>query len=216
MAFDNTSLLSLATTSGFTLWYYRTQDTRATALAAGYFSGASARLVAGDVILLQASDALGLTTVRTGTTVPGGLVVDTFAAPFKVNRSAAKVFSVRQVATAVAVTILLAPLGGGITAGSQFATQASVSGPVAQVSFEIRDAAGATVAGPTTGSVTSGIAAATLTAPPAGSGYRLRAEAVGFPLVADTSAAFSVSIPYALLTQAGDTLVAQDGARLAL
>lgn len=216
MPFDNASLNPLSTTSGFTLWYYRTQDTRAVALAAGYFTPAASRFAAGDVILLQASDALSLTTVRTGTTVPGGLVVDSFNAPFRVNRGAAQAFSIRQVATAVAVTILLGPLAGGITAGAPVATQASVAGPVAQVAFEIRDAAGTTVAGPQIGSVTSGIATATLTAPPAGSGYRLRAEAVGFPLVADTSQAFSVTIPYALLTEAGATLVAQDGSRLSL
>jgi hypothetical protein len=216
MAFDNTTLNPLATTSGFTLWYYRTQDTRAAALTAGYFAPAAARLAGGDVILLQAADALTLTTVRSGTTVPGGLVVDTFNAPFRVNRASAQKFSVRQVATAVAMTILLAPLAGGITAGGPVATQASVGGAVAQVEFSIRDAAGVTVAGPQTASVTSGVATATLTAPAAGSGYRLRAAAVGFPLVADTSPAFAITAPYALLAQNGNTLVEQDGGRLLL
>ena len=214
MPFENTALTSLLTNSGFTLWYYRTTDNRATALAAGYFAAASNRLAAGDVIFLQAADALSVTTVRTGTTVAGGLVVDTFAAPFRVNRSAAQRFSVKQVATAVAMTILLAPLAGGLTAGASFPVQASVAGPVAQVAFSIRDANGATIQGPLSAAVSSGSASATLTAPPEGSGYRLSAEAVGFPAVADTSPAFAVSAPYALLTQAHGTLVAQDGSRL--
>ncbi|WP_237214592.1 hypothetical protein, partial [Falsiroseomonas oryziterrae] len=74
--------------------------------------------------------------------------------------------------------------------------------------------AGATVAGPETVAVANGSASATLTAPPEGSGYRLRAEAVGSPGVADTSAPFAVSAPYALLAQDGAVLLLQDGARL--
>jgi hypothetical protein len=216
MPFDNTALTSLVANSGFTLWLYRTADTRATALAAGYFSGASARLAAGDVIFLQASDALTLTTVRTGTTVAGGIVVDTFAAPFRVNRSAAQRFSIRQAVTAVAMTVLLAPLAGGLVSGGAVQAQAAITGPVAQVSFSIRDAVGTTVSGPQSATVSGGNASATLTAPAAGSGYRLRVEAVGFPSVADTSPAFAVSAPYALLVQTGDTLLEQDGGRLLL
>jgi len=214
MPFDNASLTSLVATGGFTLWLYRTDDSRATALAAGYFAPASARLAAGDVIFLQASDALTFTTVRTATTIASGLVVDSFAAPFRVNRSAAQRFSVRQMASAVAMTLLLAPLAGGITAGGPLPAQATVGGPVAQVAFSVRDAGGVTVAGPQTVAVSNGSASTTLTAPPEGSGYRLRAEAVGSPGVADTSAPFAVSAPYALLAQDGTTLLLQDGARL--
>jgi len=214
MPFENTALTSLLTNSGFTLWHYRTNDSRATALAAGYFSAASSRLAAGDVIFLQAADALSLTTVRTGTTVAGGLVVDTFTAPFRVDRSAALRFSVKQVATAVAMTILLAPLTSGLTAGASFQAQASVAGPVAQVAFSIRDAAGTTIQGPLAAPVSGGTASATLTAPPVGSGYRLRAEAVGYANVVDTSPAFAVTAAYALLSQNGNTLVGEDGSRL--
>lgn len=214
MPFDNSGLIPLLANSGFTIWLYRTPDTRAAALAPDYFIPAGARLAFGDVILLQASDALALTTVRPGTVVPGGVVVDTAAAPFRVNRGSAQRFSVRQAASAVAMTVLLAPLAGGIVAGGQLMAAAQVTGPVAQVSFSIRDAAGATVRGPQAAPVSAGNASATLPAPAAGSGYRLRVEAVGAPTVADTSPPFAVSPPYALLVQNGRVVLTEAGGRL--
>jgi hypothetical protein len=214
MPFDNAALTPLVTNSGFTLWLYRTADTRAAALAAGYFAPAAARLETGDMILLQAADAVTLTTVRPGDVVATGLVVDTSAAPFRVNRSAAQRFSVRTVAGAVAMTVLLAPLAGGTVAGGTLQAQAAIAGPVSQVAFSIRDATGATVRGPQAAAVSGGAASASLPAPAVGSGYRLRVEAVGFPQVADTSQAFAVSAAYALLDQGGSALLLQDGSRL--
>ncbi|WP_270933441.1 hypothetical protein [Falsiroseomonas oryzae] len=214
MPFDNASLVPLVANGGFTIWLYRTTDTRAAALAPGYFAGAAARLVSGDVMFLQAADALTLTTVRLGTDMAPGLVVDTFAVPFRVNRTSAQRFSVRQVASAVAMSVLLAPLAGNPIAGGTVQAEAAVAGPVAQVAFSISDAGGTTVRGPQTAAVSGGSASATLPAPAAGTGYRLRVEAVGFPQVADLSAPFAVSAPYVLLTQAGDVLVTQAGDRL--
>lgn len=211
MPFDNAALLPLLANSGFTLWLYRTPDTRDQALAAGYFDAAASRLDWGDVILLQASDALTLTTIRPGPTVPGGVVLDTGAAPFRINRSAAQRFSVRQLASAVAMTVLLAPLAGGIVSNGTVQASASVAGPVAQVNFSISDATGATVRGPQSASVTAGAASASLPAPEAGSGYRLRVEAVGFPQVVDTSPPFAVSLPYTLLTEASGQLLTEAG-----
>ena len=214
MPFDNSGLTPLLANSGFTIWRYRTPDTRATALAPDYFAPAESRLAFGDVILLQASDALTLTTVRPGPTVPGGVVVDTAATPFRLNRGAAQRFSVRQMTTAVAMTVLLAPLAGGIVAGGQVLAEARVTGPVAQVSFSIRDAVGTTVHGPQSANVTAGTATASLPAPNAGSGYRLRVEAVGTPQVVDASPSFAVSPPYALLAEGGQTVLTQSGGRL--
>jgi hypothetical protein len=215
MPFDNTGLVSLLSNSGFNLWLYRTSDTRATALGAGYFAPAASQLLVGDVMLLQASDALTLTTIRAGNVVAAGLVVDSAATPFRVNRNAAQRFSVRQVASAVAMTVLLAPLLGGIVAGSTVQAQAAIAGPVEQVLFSIRDANGATVRGPQAAPVSGGAASASLPAPEVGSGYRLRVEALGFPQVADTSPAFAVTPAYALLRDgATGTLLLEDGGRL--
>lgn len=216
MPFDNTALIPLLANSGFTIWLYRTPDTRDQTLEAGYFDAAEPRLAWGDVIFLQASDALALTTVRPGPTVPGGVVVDTAAAPFRTNRTAAQRFSIRQVASAVAMAVLLAPLAGGIVSNGTVQASASVAGPIAEVSFSIRDATGATVRGPQSATVTAGAASASLPAPNAGSGYRLRVEAVGFPQLVDTSPSFAVSLPFTLLTQAGGRLLTETGAGLQL
>jgi hypothetical protein len=214
MPFDNNGLVSLLTTSGFSLWLYRTSDTRAVALGAGYFAPQT-RMVAGDVVLLQSSDALTLTTLRAGNVMPAGLVVDTAPTPFRVNRTAAQRFSVRQAAAAVAMTVLLAPLAAGITVGSTIQAQAAVAGPVAEVAFSIRDANGVTVRGPQSATVSAGAASATLPAPEIGSGYRLRVEAVGIARVADTSPAFAVTAGYALLREnSANALLAQDGGRI--
>lgn len=214
MPFEKSGLIPLLANSGFTIWLYRTSDTRAVALAPDYFAPAGSRLAFGDVILLQASDALTLTTVRPGTVVPGGVVVDTAAAPLRANRSAAQHFSMSQMASAVAMTVLLGPLAGGIVADGQVLAEAQVNGPVAQVSFSIRDAAGTTIRGPQAANVMAGTASASLPAPAAGSGYRLRVEAVGAPQVADTSPFFAVSAPYALLAQGGQMVLTQSGGRL--
>lgn len=214
MPFDNTALTPLLTGSGFTLWLYRTTDTRAAALVANYFTPAAARLETGDLILLQASDAVALLPVRAGDTVAAGIVIDTAAAPFRVNRSAAQRFSVRQAAGAVAMTVVLAPLAAGLVANGTVEAQAAVTGPVTQVAFSINDAAGATIRGPQTAAVAGGAASVSLPAPPAGTGYRMRVQATIDPAVADNSAPFTVMAPFALLLQSAGSLLTEDGGRV--
>jgi hypothetical protein len=112
------------------------------------------------------------------------------------------------------MTVLLAPLAGGIVSNGTVHASAAVVGPVAELRFSIRNATGATVRGPQAATVTGGTASASLPAPEAGSGYRLRVEAVGFPLVADASPPFAVSLPYTLLTEAGGRLLTEAGGGL--
>ncbi|HZF76529.1 MAG TPA: hypothetical protein VE033_11940 [Acetobacteraceae bacterium] len=214
MPFDATALTPLVTGAGFTLWLYRTPDPRAAAVAAGYFAPAGERLETGDLILLQAADAVALLPVRAGDVVASGLVVDTAAAPFRTERAAAQRFSLRQAAAAVVQTIVLAPLAAGLVANGTVEARATVAGPVAEVVFSLRDGAGVTVRGPARVPVAAGVASTVFAAPPAGTGYRMRAEAVGEPLVADTSPPFAVSAPFGLLTQSGGALLLQDGSRL--
>lgn len=214
MPFDNPSLIPLVTGSGFTLWLYRTSDSRATALAANYFSPAAARISTGDLILLQSSDSVSLLPVRSSSVVAAGVVLDTAAAPFRVNRTAAQRFSVRQAATAVAMTAVLLPLAAGIVSNGTVDAQASIVGPVPEVAFSISDATGATVRGPQTATVSAGTATATLPAPPAGSGYRMRVQATIDPAIADSSAPFAVTAPYGLLLQSNESLLLEDGGRI--
>ncbi len=214
MPFNSANLVPLVANGGFTLWLYTTTDTRAVALAAGYFNAASGQLATGDVMFLQASDALTLTTVRPNTVVASGLVVDSSQVPFSVGRQAHHRFSVAQLVNAVAATVLLMPLAGGFVVGGSIPAQASVSGPIASVSFSLRDAGGSTVAGPQSAPVTAGSASTAFTAPASGTGYRIRVEAAGDPEVFDVSPPFTVSLPFALLTQANHALLLQDGSRL--
>lgn len=216
MPFDNTALTPLLANSGFTLWLYRTTDTRATALAAGYFAPAAARLGTGDLILLQAADSVALLPVRPNDVVAAGVVLDTAAAAFRVNRSAAQRFSVRQAASAVAMTVVLAPIAAGLIAGGTLEARASVAGPVAEVAFSIRDPNGATVRGPQSAAVAAGSAQATLALPAAGTGYRLRVQATIDPAVADQSPPFVVTGAYGLLLQTGNALLTQTGGRILL
>lgn len=216
MPFVNTDLTPLLTGSGFTLWLYRTADTRATALGVGYFTAAGPRLETGDLILLQASDAVALLPVRAGDIVAAGVTVDTTAAPFRVDRTAARRFSIRQAASAAAITVVLAPIAAGIVANGTLAAQASVTGPISQVLFTVRDASGNPVRGPTAAPVAAGSASVTFPAPPLGSGYRLRVEAMIDPAAVDTSQAFSVTAPFALLLQANGSLLLQNGGRIVL
>ncbi|MGG5810414.1 hypothetical protein [Falsiroseomonas sp. CW058] len=214
MPFDNAGLNPLLSASGFTFWLYRTTDTRAQTLVAGYFAPAAARLETGDLILVQAADSVAFQPVRAGDVVAAGLVIDTAPAPFRVSRAAAQRFSVRQAVSAVAMTVVLMPLAAGIVANGSLRAEAAVAGPVAEVRFSIRDAAGSTVRGPTAAAVTAGTASVTFAAPAAGSGYRLRVEATGRPEVSDTSPPFAVTAPFALLLQSLGTLLLQDGGRV--
>src|SRR3712207_6258381 len=49
---------------GFTLWHYRTADTRAAVAAPGYFAPVAGSMFPGDLIILQAADAMALLPVR--------------------------------------------------------------------------------------------------------------------------------------------------------
>ncbi|MBU8538755.1 hypothetical protein [Falsiroseomonas tokyonensis] len=214
MPFNNTALVPLVNNSGFTMWLYRTTDSRADALTPGYFEPAAARLETGDIIVLIASDSVSFLPVRVGDVVAAGLVLDSAAAPFRVQVRAVQVFSVAQTATAVAMTVILGPLAAGILSNGTVEASATLAGPVTQVAFSISDAMGTTVRGPTLATVTAGSASASLPAPAPGTGYRLRVVSTGDSAVAAVSPAFSVTLPFGLLLQAGGTLLIEDGSRL--
>ncbi|NKE48412.1 hypothetical protein HB662_26805 [Roseomonas frigidaquae] len=214
MPFVNTALVPLVTNSGFTMWLYRTTDSRADALTPGYSEPAAARLATGDIIVMLASDSMSFLPVRVGDVVASGLVLDTAEAPFRVQIRGAQVFSVAQTASAVAMTVILGPLAAGLLSNGIVQASATLAGPVAQVAFSISDAGGAVVRGPTLATVTGGNATASLPAPAPGTGYRLRVVSTSDGAVADTSPAFSVTLPFGLLLQAGGALLIEDGSRL--
>jgi hypothetical protein len=203
MAFDPAGLSPLVQSSGFTLWLYRTADARAVALSAGYFDAVAHLLNTGDIVLLQSADGVSLLPVRSGDVLAAGLTLDTAAAPFQTTRAIAQRLRIRQAATAVAMTIALAPLAAGLITGSAFEARAAVAGPVAQVVFSLQDPAGEPAQPPQTVPVAAGEAAANFTAPAPGKGYRIRAQAVGHAAVAALSPPFIVSPPFTLVLESG-------------
>lgn len=215
MPFSPASLNALIQTSAFALWHYRTTDTRAVVSAAGYFAPAAAGLRAGDLMILQAADAMALVPLRSNAALGTGVTLDGPVGPVSLLRTVSQGLSVSQAASAVVRTILLAPIAAGILAGGSIPVSAAVTGPVAEVIFTLRDAGGAVIPPLRSVAVQGGLAATSLPAPPIGTGYRVRVEDAADPAIADTSRSFSVApaeggllleLGEALHTEAGDPL----------
>lgn len=219
MPFSPASLNALIQSSAFNLWHYRTADTRAVVSAAGYFTPAAASLKPGDLMILQAADAMALVPLRSNAVLGTGVTLDGAVGPVSLLRGVAFGLRAAQSVSVVVRTILLAPLAAGILAGSSIPVSAAVTGPVAQVVFSLRDAAGAVVPPLRTVAVQGGVAATSLPAPPVGTGYRIRVEDVADPAIAATSGSFSVLPAPAglslLLAENGNSLTAESGNRLA-
>ncbi|KAA2214683.1 hypothetical protein [Teichococcus oryzae] len=217
MPFDPRGLSALSSTGSFTLWLYVTTDTRAGVLAGGYFNSVADRLQAGHMLIVQAADSMNFLPVRSNAAVGNGLVLDASAPPLRLNGYAALGFSfdIPPVA-AVTRSVALGPVPTGLYVGRQFAIGATASGPVATLIFSILNAAGAVVAGPLPVAVAAGGASATFTAPAPGSGYRIRVADAAEPLAAQTSASFVVTEPFALLTETGASITAEQGGDILL
>ncbi|MCX7933073.1 MAG: hypothetical protein RMK64_04505 [Rhodovarius sp.] len=212
MPFASSGLRPLLQASGFSLWHYVTTDSRAEVTAPGYFGEAASRFRPGDLLLLQAADALALLPLRAGPAFGPGVTLDGAVAPFAVLRSAAQNFSFTQAVAAVVRTIVLAPLAAGIIAGGTIPVSAQVQGPVSQVLVSLRDASGQMLPGAQVVTVQGGFATAAIPAPPVGSGYRIRMEDVEDPAVAATSRPFSVApAPRALRQEGGFALLMENG-----
>ena len=93
MPFIATNLTVLSAANGFTLWHYRTTDSRAETEAQGYFTPAAERARVGDIILVQAADGTTMLPVRTGNLTGAAVVLDAFGTPPTFQRSANLPFS---------------------------------------------------------------------------------------------------------------------------
>ncbi|MCO6419260.1 hypothetical protein JYK14_24310 [Siccirubricoccus sp. KC 17139] len=215
MPFSSANLTALVQGNNFTLWHYRTTDSRAAVNIAGYFGSVAASLKPGDLMMLQTADAVALLPIRIGAVLGTGVTLDGAVGPLNTVRSVAQSFSFSQVAAAVVRTIILAPFAAGIVAGTSIPVSATVTGPVSAVVFTLRDSSGAVVPPTQTVPVTNGAAAATFPTPPVGTGYRIFVEDVADPAVAAFSQSFNVGPDLKLilvetdgklLTEGGNTL----------
>ncbi|MBK1656946.1 hypothetical protein [Paracraurococcus ruber] len=215
MPFSPANLNALIQTGYFSLWHYRTTDTRATASAAGYFAPVAASLKPGDLMILQAADAMALVPLRSNAVLGTGVTLDGAVTPVSLLRSVAFGLRASQAASAIVRTLVLAPLAAGFLVGGSIPVSATVTGPVAQVVFSLRDATGSVIPPAQTVAVTGGTAAASFPVPPVGSGYRIRVEDASDPSISASTRSFSVAPGQGLiLLETGDTLVTEAGDRL--
>ncbi|MDO9709024.1 hypothetical protein [Paracraurococcus lichenis] len=212
MPFSPASLTALIQSSAFNLWHYRTTDSRAAVSAAGYFAPVASSLKAGDLMILQAADAMALVPFRSNAVLGTGVTLDGAVGPINLLRSVAFGLRASQAASAVVRTILLAPVAAGILAGSTIPVSATVTGPVSQVVFTLRDATGAVIPPAQTAPVQGGVASTSFAAPPVGAGYRIRVEDVADPAITATSRSFTVAPDVShLLIEGGGTLTTESG-----
>lgn len=201
MPFTVSSFSALIQSPGFTLWHYRTTDSRATVSAAGYFAPVAASLRPGDLLVLQASDALALLPIRVNAALGTGVTLDGAVGPLNTVRSVAQGFSVAQAAAAVVRSLVLAPLTAVVVAGATIPASATVTGPVASVVFTLRDPSGQVIPPVRTVSVAGGVASTSFPAPPIGTGYRIRVEDAADPAIFALSQSFTVGTDLMLLLQ---------------
>ncbi|MBX9699479.1 MAG: hypothetical protein K2X74_08580, partial [Acetobacteraceae bacterium] len=215
LPFTDSSFGALVQGDAFTLWHYRTADSRATATAAGYFAPVAARLRPGDLLLLQAVDSFALLPIRSGATFGTGVTLDGAVGPLAIARSVAHGLTISQAAAAVVRSVVLAPLSAIVLAGTTIPAAATVTGPISQVVFTLRDASNAVIPPARTRNVVNGQASANFAAPPIGTGYRIRVEDVADPSIASVSGSFSVGVDLQLIRQeSGGMLLLEDGGAL--
>lgn len=216
MPFAPNALTPVFQSQSFSLWHYRSTDTRDDITTVGYFAPARTQLRVGDVIIAQASDALSILPVRSNATIGTGVNLDGAVAPIALTRTVAKSFQFVQQASAVVTTIILAPLLAGLIAGTSIPVSAQVFGPISQVVVSIRDAQGQLVPPAQLVDVSQGYVTTTLPTPPVGTGYRLRVEDAGDSGVAAVSSSFNILPDLRLiLTESGVKLLQEDRSAIA-
>jgi hypothetical protein len=215
MGFTISSLAAMIESNSFTFWRYLTADTRATVSTAGYFAPAAGLLRAGDLMLLQTTDAMALLPVRTGPTLGPGTTLDGVVGPISTVRSVQFKFTVGQMIGAVVRTIALAPLVAGIVVGSFIPVSAQVTGAVSSVVFGVYDLNGGLVPPEVTAPVINGTATAILAAPTQSSSYRILARDADNPAMVTSSYVFNVGSDLQFLLQEDDNnLLIQTGSGL--
>jgi hypothetical protein len=216
MSYIASNLVTLVAADSFTLWLYKTTDTRATVLSPGYFSAAGNRLLAGHMMVLEAADAAAILPVRSNAEVGNGLVVDALSSPLRLTGAGSLDIEADLAAAAVARCISLGAMPSGVNEGETFTVQATASGATTVVKFSILNASGTVVRGPTSATVTAGSASATFTAPTPGNGYCLKVEDAADALVTQISPSFVVLSAFALLVESGLGMLAEAGTRLVM
>ena len=94
MPFSPNALIPLIQSGSFSLWHYRSADLRIEIAAPGYFNAAAGRLRPGDVMILQAADAMAMLPVRSNALTGPGVTLDGAVTPVALTRSVAQIFGI--------------------------------------------------------------------------------------------------------------------------
>ena len=215
MPFIATNLTVLSATNGFTLWHYRTTDSRIETEATGYFTPAADRVRVGDIIMVQAADGTTMLPVRTGNLTGGAVVLDTLGTPPTIQRSANLPFTLtlRTIAEARAITI--DPMPNAVEPGASIPVGAAILGSITNITFQLRNADG-TVIATQSSAVTNGRASTLFPAQASGGGYRILARNTADANHSSLSAPFAIGMPPRLLNEDGGILRLEDGGQLLL
>jgi hypothetical protein len=209
----NLSVLSAA--NGFTLWHYRTTDSRTQTESAGYFAPAAERIRVGDVILAQANDGTTMLPVRAGNLTGAALVLDSLGAPPEIQRSANLPFTVTLSANAEARAIIIDPMPNAVEPGASIPAGVSIIGNISNITFQLRNAAGTVIVSQAS-AVTAGRATTLFPAQASGGGYRILARNTADTNHSSLSEPFAIGMSPRLLNEGGGVLLLEDGGQLLL
>ena len=215
MPFIATNLSALSAANGFTLWHYRTTDSRDQVQATDYFAPASTQLRAGDIVMAQTSDATVMLPIRAGTLTGSGLMLDAAGPPPELRRSANLAFKLTLTGNGQVRAIILDPMPEALEPGASIPVGASILGSIANLAFELVNASG-TVLASQNAAVGSGRASALFAAQAPGGGYRIIARNVADAALASASTPFAIGAPPRLLTEEGRFLLLETGGQLLL
>jgi hypothetical protein len=215
MPFIASNLSVLSAANGFTLWHYRTTDSRGNTEAPGYFAPGADRLRVGDIIMVQAADGTTMLPVRTGNLTGAAVVLDILGMPQTIQRSANLPFILTLSVSAEARAINIDPMPNAVEPGASIPVGASILGSITNITFQLRNAGG-TVIATQSSAVTAGRASTLFPAQPSGGGYRILAQNTADTTHSELSAPFAVGRPPRLLNEDGGILLLEEGGQLLL
>lgn len=215
MPFIATNLTVLSAANGFTLWHYRTTDSREEVQTADYFAPANKHMGAGDIVMAQTADATIMLPIRAGNLTGVGLTVDAAGAPPALRRSGNLPFRITLAAIPQVRAIILDPMPEGIEPGASIPVGAGILGGIANLTFQLVNAAGTVLATQNT-AVSAARATTLFPAQAPGGGYRIIARNAADTAHSIASPPFAIGTPPRLLTEEGRFVLLETGGQLLL
>ena len=215
MPFIATDLTALSAANGFTLWHYRTTDSREEVQSADYFISAIQLMRPGDIVMAQAADATALLPIRAGNLAGAGLTLDAAGIPPEIRRSSTLTFKLTLSGATQVRAIILDPMPEAIEPGASIPVGVSILGSIANLTLQLINAAG-TVLASQNAAVGAGRASAIFAAQSPGGGYRIIARNAADTAHSSASTPFAIGTAPRLLTEEGRLMLLETGGQLLL